>query len=162
GGPGGCAVLERRTVHVGDLAVAARTRFPDTKTWQRATGWRTVLATPLLRHDVAIGAILILRTKVQRFTPKQVALLRTFAEQAAVAIENTALSGELQTRNHDLAEALEQQMATAEILRVISSSPTDLQPVLDRMAESAARFCQADDASIFRLDGEGLVSVAHH
>src|SRR5262245_4576157 len=162
GGPGGRAVLERRTVHVGDLAVAARTRFPDTKTWQRATGWRTVLATPLLRHDVAIGAILILRTKVQRFTPKQVALLRTFAEQAAVAIENTRLSGELQTRNHDLAEALEQQTATADILRIISTSPTNLAPVLNTVIASAARFCGAYDASMFRLDGENLRADAHH
>src|SRR5262245_1689723 len=138
GGPGGRSVLERRMVHVNDLA-AAGTRFPNTKAWQQTTGWRTVLAMPLLRGGTPIRTILILRNKAQRFTPGQVALLKTFADQAGVAIENARLANELQVKNRDLSESLEQQTATSEILRVISGSPTDLQPVLDRMAESAAR-----------------------
>ena len=161
-GVGGRAVLERRTLHVRDLATAARTRFPDTRGWQRRLGWRTVLATPLLRDDLAIGAILVLRTRVRPFTLRQVALLKTFADQAAIAIENARLSEDLAARNRDLTEALEQQTATADILRIISTSPTNLAPVLDAVVASAARFCGATDASIFRLHGENLRADAHH
>jgi GAF domain-containing protein/CheY-like chemotaxis protein/anti-sigma regulatory factor (Ser/Thr protein kinase) len=161
-GVGGRAVLEHRTLHVRDLATAARTRFPDTRGWQRRLGWRTVLATPLLRDDLAIGAILVLRTRVRPFTPRQVALLKTFADQAAIAIENARLSEDLAARNRDLTQALEQQTATADILRIISTSPTNLAPVLDTVVASAARFCGAHDASIFRLDGENLRADAHH
>ncbi|PYO53689.1 MAG: histidine kinase, partial [Candidatus Rokuibacteriota bacterium] len=161
GGPGGRAVLERRTVHVRDLAVAARTRFPDTRAWQETLGWRTVLATPLLHNGSGIGAILILRTKVRPFTAKQVALLKTFADQAAIAIENARLSQEVAARNRDLTEAFDQQTATRGILRVVSSSPTDVQPVFDAIADSAARLCEADDAEIYRVDGEVYRRVAH-
>src|SRR5438093_2143121 len=156
GGPGGRAVLERRTVHVRDLAVAARTRFPDTRAWQETLGWRTVLATPLLHNGSGIGAILILRTKVRPFTAKQVALLKTFADQAAIAIENARLSREVAARNRDLTEALDQQTATSEILSVISSSPTDVQPTFDAIAASAARLCDGQYTIVTRLEGELL------
>jgi GAF domain-containing protein/anti-sigma regulatory factor (Ser/Thr protein kinase) len=157
---GHCAIVERRTVHVRDLAKAPRTRFLASKASQLSLGVRTMLATPLLREGVAIGAIVIRRTKVRPFTPKQIALLKTFADQAAIAIENARLSQALEARNADLTEALEQQTATSEILRVISSSPTDLQPVFDIIAESAAKLCGAQSSTVTRFDGEWVHMVA--
>jgi two-component system, NtrC family, sensor kinase len=109
---------------------------------------------PLMREDVAIGAILIRRTVVDPFTDKQISLLKTFADQAVIAIENVRLFKELQERNHDLTEALEQQTATSEILRAIANSPTEIQPVLDVIAENAARICGTPDVAISRVEND--------
>ena len=153
----GRAVMDRQTIHVDDLAAAAP-EFPNAG--GLITGDRTVLATPLLREGNPIGVIHIRRKEVRPFSDKQIALLKTFADQAVIAIENVRLFKELQVRNRDLTEALEQQTATSEILRVISSSPTDLQPVFQTILDNAVRLCEAQNGAMFRFDGETLRGVA--
>ncbi len=156
----GRAIRDRRTVHVPDL-MAARRQFPASPAVQHASGVRTVVATPLLLDGAAVGGIVVRRTRLQPFSAKQIALLKTFASQAAVAIDNARLSEELEAGNRELAAALQRETATSEILRVISSSPTDIQPVLDAVAERAARLCEALDASILLRDGDVLRFHAH-
>ena len=157
-------MVDRQTIHIHDIDAESETEFPDIDKTGREGGSRarTRLAVPLLREGVALGAILIRRMEVRPFTDKQVALLETFADQAVIAIENVRLFQELQVRNRDLTEALEQQTATSEILRVISSSPTDLQPVMDTIAESAARLCASGDAQIYRVETDFLRKVASY
>ena len=159
----GRAVLDRKTVHIHDMVRTAKTEFAEAKAARRVAGTRTctMLAMPLLRNGAAVGVIMIRRTTVRPFTAKQIALLKTFADQAAIAIENARLSNDLGTRNRELTEALEQQTATAEILGVISTSPTDVQPVLAAVTAGAARLCDAFDAAIHRVDGDALRLVAH-
>ena len=114
-----------------------------------------------MREGVAIGAILIRRAIVDPFTEKEIALLKTFADQAVIAIENVRLFKEIQERNAELREALEHQTATAEVLGIISRSPTDVQPVLDAIVESAARVCGVDDVLLRLREGDATVSRAH-
>ena len=115
----------------------------------------------MVREGVSIGVDRDTAPAGGRFTEKQIALVKTFADQAVIAIENVRLF-RTETRNAELTESLEQQTATADILRVIASSPTDLQPVMDVVAESAAKFCGATNAAIWRLEGDSVRLVAVH
>ncbi|HEU0209125.1 MAG TPA: GAF domain-containing protein, partial [Candidatus Udaeobacter sp.] len=161
GSPAGRAVLDRQTLHIHDLATEIETEFPEIAEFQKRLGHRTMLATPLLREGVSIGAILIRRLEVRPFTDRQIKLLETFADQAVIAIENVRLFKELQERNAELREALEHQTATAEVLGIISRSPTDVQPVLDAIVESAARVCGIDDVHLRLRAGNVMISRAH-
>ena len=154
---GGQAILDRRTVHIHDLAAEDNVRAPS---WI-GLGVRTVLMTPLLREGTAIGAIALRRMEVRPFTEKQIALLETFANQAVIAIENVRLFKEIQERNAELREALEHQTATSEVLGIISRSPTDVQPVLDAIVESAARVCGIDDVVLRLTEGDITLPRAH-
>jgi signal transduction histidine kinase len=153
GSVAGRAVIDRASMHVDDLARVPEEEFPIGRKLQRRIGHHTALAVPLMREDRAIGAIQLWRMETRAFTDKQIALVKTFADQAAIAIENVRLFNETK-------EGLERQTAIAEILRVISSSPTDVQPTLDAIAERAARLCDAASASMFLTDGNMLRHLA--
>jgi len=153
------AILERAVVHVPDVKLDPEFQH---HALARAIGFRSGLYVPMLRDGNPVGVIVVNRAEAGPFSDSEIELLKTFADQAVIAIENVRLFKELEARNTDLSEALEQQTATSEILRVISASPTDLQPVLDAVVKSAARFCGADDVSILRVDGDHLRPAAHH
>jgi GAF domain-containing protein len=158
----GRAVVDRQLVHVHDMLAESEREFPLAKSRSLRDGTRSVLGLPILREGNPIGAILIRRTEVRPFSDKQIALLKTFADQAVIAIENTRLLQELQRRNRDLTDALEQQTATGEVLRVIASSPTELQPVLDTVIANAVRLIGAEQGHIRRYDGEFLQMAAYY
>ena len=155
------AVLDRKTIHVHDL-MAEGDEYPTGQALARQMGFRTTLATPLLREGEAIGALMIRRTEVRPFSDRQVQLLRTFADQAVIAIENVRLFEEVQARTRELTESLERQTAASEILRVIARSPADVQPVFDTIASSVAQLCAARFCIVFRFDGELVHFVAAH
>jgi len=152
GSVAGRTVIDRKPVHVIDLQAEAE-EFPEGYAFAKRLGQRTTAGVPLLREGVAIGTIQLRRIEVNPFTDKQIALLGTFAAQAVIAIENARLLNELR-------ESLEQQTATSEVLRVISSSPGDLEPVFEAMLENATRICDAKFGTLFRYDGELFHKVA--
>ncbi len=152
----GRAALERKPVQVLDFMAEPGMRVTPA---HRSESVRTVLAVPLLREDRLLGVIALRRREVRAFSEKQIALLQTFADQAVIAIENVRLFSELEARNRALTDALEQQTATSEILRVISQSPTDVQPVFDTIVAAALKLCAASSSNVVTFDGE-LIHVA--
>jgi GAF domain-containing protein len=150
----GRAVLDRTTVHVPDLQ-AAESDFPESAAYAKQYGHRTNLATPLLREGNPIGAIVIRRMEVRPLTENQITLLGVFADQAVIAIENARLLNELR-------ESLEQQTATADVLKVISSSPGELEPVFETALQNAVRICGAKFGNLFLREGDAFRFHATH
>ncbi|MEO8134269.1 MAG: GAF domain-containing protein, partial [Betaproteobacteria bacterium] len=149
----GRAVIEGVSVHVEDLAIVSEAEFPVGLEMQKRIGHHAALSVPLMREDRAIGSIALWRMEARRFTDKQVALVKTFADQAAIAIENVRLFNATK-------EALERQTATAEILSVISGSPTSTAPVFEAILESSARLCEADMGLVVRYEKGIFQTVA--
>ncbi|HUN69223.1 MAG TPA: GAF domain-containing protein, partial [Burkholderiales bacterium] len=148
----GRAIVDRAPVHVEDMLAVAAGEYALGQALQKRTGFRTILAVPLMRESEALGAILLRRKEVRPFDGEQIALLKTFADQASIAIENVRLFNETK-------EALERQTATAEILKVIASSPTDTQPVFDAIAITGARLLRGRDVAILlRRDSQVVVA----
>jgi signal transduction histidine kinase len=160
----GRSIRLKQVVQVPDLAndQAYFDREPARVRLVETSGYRSQLSVPLIKDNEAIGAFNILRQKTGLFTERQIELLSNFAKQAVIAIENARLLNELRQRTTDLSEALEQQTATSEVLRVISSSPTDLHSALGEIAESAARLLDVLDVAIMRVEGDVLRLVAKH
>ncbi len=157
GSAGGRAALERRTIHIPDILTD-----PDYTLSSAGDrhGYRTILGVPLLRDGTAIGVIVLTRHVVQPYTDRQIELVTTFAEQAAIAIENVRLFEAEQERTRELSESLQQQTATSDVLQVISSSPGELQPVFDAMLANATRICGAEFGLLYRSEGDVFRTVA--
>jgi len=153
----------KRTIQIADMAKhpAYQKNPRNTRLLVKLAGARSVVTVPMLKANELVGAIVIFRQEVRPFTDKQIDLVQNFATQAVIAIENTRLLNELRQRTDDLAESLEQQTATSEVLKVISSSPGDLEQVFQAMLENATRVCDAKFGTLFRFDGKNLDPAAH-
>ncbi len=151
---GGRAVVDKVPMHLRDVLSAEGDEFPESQEISRRVGTRTLLCVPLLREGESIGNILLRRTEVNPFSDKQIALLQTFADQAVIAIGNVRLFDEVQAKTHDLAEALTYQTGSGNILKIIASSPTDVQPVLKPSSKAPASFARPTMRSLFCRDGD--------
>jgi GAF domain-containing protein len=155
----GRTIVDGSTVHIPDvLADPEFTRLEA----QKLMGFRAALGVPLIREDGVFGVVSLLRFAPRSFTEKQIELVETFADQAVIAIENVRLFDEVQARTEDLRESLQQQTATADVLKVISSSPGELEPVFQAMLENATRICEANFSNLFLREGDAFRAVAVH
>jgi GAF domain-containing protein len=152
GSVNGRVLLEKRTIHIPDVLVDPRYTWAEVV--KKSGGYRTIVGVPLLRQGVPIGVLTLARSEVSPFTAKQIELLTTFADQAVIAIENARLFEDVQKRTAELTEALGQQTATSDVLKVISSSPEDLKPVFDAMMANATRICGAEFGVLYLDDGD--------
>ena len=159
GGVTGRVLLEGKSVHIPDVLADSEYKHRELA---RVGDFRTILGVPLLREGILIGVFLLQRAVVRPFGEKQIELVETFADQAVIAIENVRLFEAEQQRTRELAESLEQQTATSEVLRVISSSPGDLQPIFQVMLENATRICDAKFGVLQLSEGDGFRAVALH
>ena len=155
----GRVLLERKPVQIADVLADAEYQFTEA---QRLGGFRTHLGLPLLREGNPVGILVLSRVTVRPFDDEHIELLTIFADQAVIAIENTRLLNELRQRTDDLTESLEQQTATSEVLKVISSSPGDLQPVFEAMLANATRICEAKFGNLSLYENGGFRHVALH
>jgi GAF domain-containing protein len=161
--PVGRMLRAKTVVHIADAATEkayAEQRDPGIVAAVELGGMRTILLVPMLKENEVIGVFSLYRQEVHPFTDKQIELVKSFAAQAVIAIENARLLNELRQRTDDLTESLEQQTATSEVLRVVSSSPADLQPVFEAMLDNAARICDVTTGAICRWDGSALHHIA--
>ena len=154
----GWAILDREIVHVTDMQNDAR--FPTSQVLARTMAYCTAMCVPMLRGDTAIGAILVFRQDVHPFDDSEIGLLRTFADQAVIAIENARLFEEVQARTREVTEALEYQTATSDVLQVISSSLGQIQPVYETMLAKALHHCDAKFGGLFRYEEGAFRGVA--
>src|SRR5262249_34385203 len=157
----GHAILDRRIIQVTDLQDEPDA-YPESSKLARRLCPRTILPAPLIYGGKVMAPITIRRPEVRSFPDRQVELLKTFADQAVIAIENTRLFEAEQASKRELQESLVYQTATSEVLNVISRSPTELKPVLDSIAVTAARLCDSVDGQVFRVQGGRLALVARH
>jgi GAF domain-containing protein len=153
----------KQTLHIADITeLSIQEDDPPLAQLADLAGARTLVMVPMLKDDVLVGAFTLARQEVRAFTDRQIALVKNFAAQAVIAIENARLLNELRQRTTELSEALEQQTATSEVLQVISSSPGEVEQVFAAMLEKAVRICDAAFGNIFRWDGDALQHVAGH
>jgi two-component system, NtrC family, sensor kinase len=160
----GRAVVERGVVHIVDILEDSEYRWTEDLKGEHKEEemHRTLLAVPMLKENTIVGVITIRRVRVKPFTERQIELVKNFADQAVIAIENTRLLNELRQRTDDLSESLDQQTATSEVLKVISSSPGELEPVFAAMLAHAVRICGAKFGNLYLSEGDGLRAVAFH
>jgi GAF domain-containing protein len=155
----GRAVLEGKVVHVTDVLADPNYLLREQ---QKLGTYRTALGVPMLREGIPVGVLMLTRSRVLPFTSKQIELVGTFADQAVIAIENARLLSELRQRTDDLSESLEQQTATSEVLKIISSSPGELKPVFEAMLAKATELCEASYGALWLREEDNLRNVAFH
>jgi GAF domain-containing protein/CheY-like chemotaxis protein/two-component sensor histidine kinase len=159
----GQAAKTKQVAHIIDSMKreSYRRRDPFVVAGAELGGYRTIVSVPMLKDDKLVGVISIYRQEVRPFSEKQIALVTNFAAQAVIAIDNARLLNELRQRTADLSEALEHQTATAEVLTIVSRSPSDVQPVFEAIAQSAAALCEAELSAVYRYEGDLIYPVAN-